>query len=180
MTRDQLEHVIRASAAITKEYTFVIIGSQSLLGQFPGPHEVFTMSAEADIYPLDAPALADLIDTQIGEGSAFHDAFGYYAQGVGPETAILPRNWLLRVHRVQNDGTEGYLGLCLDVVDLFMSKAAAGRDKDRAFCMALFEYGYVQLDQVLGMVEHMPMEPDEQKRLRRTIQRWAQAVFTAR
>ena len=31
--------------------------------------------------------LADKIDGAIGEGSQFHQTYGYYAQGVGPETA---------------------------------------------------------------------------------------------
>ena len=48
---------------------------------------------EADIYPLQAPELADLIDGAIGELSFFHEHFGYYAQGVGPQTARLRRGW---------------------------------------------------------------------------------------
>ena len=59
------------------------------------------MSAEADIYPLHAPELAEKIEGAIGEGSQFHQTFGYYAQGVGPNTAVLPRGWMSRVHRVQ-------------------------------------------------------------------------------
>ena len=37
MNRDELEHLIRASATITNEYEFVIVGSQSILGQIPYP-----------------------------------------------------------------------------------------------------------------------------------------------
>lgn len=85
MTREELEHVIRASGDITNQYEFVIVGSQSMLGPVPSPEEVFTVSMEADIYPLHAPELADKIDGAIGEGSQFHRRFGYYAQGVGPE-----------------------------------------------------------------------------------------------
>jgi hypothetical protein len=44
-------------------------------------------SQEADIYPLGDPAKSDLIDGTIGELSPFHETFGYYAHGVGPETA---------------------------------------------------------------------------------------------
>ncbi|MBN8510744.1 MAG: hypothetical protein J0L57_19295 [Burkholderiales bacterium] len=88
MTRDELEHVIRASADITGQYEFVIVGSQSILGAFPNPEAVFTASAEADIYPLRAPELADKIEGAIGEGSNFHETYGYYAQGVGPDTAV--------------------------------------------------------------------------------------------
>lgn len=71
MTREELEHLIRASAAVTDEYEFVIVGSQSILGALPNAAAEFTMSAEADIYPLQAPELADRIDGALGEGSQF-------------------------------------------------------------------------------------------------------------
>jgi hypothetical protein len=29
----------------------------------------------------------------LGDGSPFHAAFGYYAHGVGPETAKAPAGW---------------------------------------------------------------------------------------
>jgi len=144
VTRQELEHIIRASADVTDQYEFIIVGSQSMLGSVPNPEAVFTMSAEADIYPLQAPELAEKIEGALGEGSQFHETNGYYAQGVGPETAILPGGWMSRVHRLQNAATNGRVGYCLDVVDLFMSKAVAGRDKDRVFCAALLEYGYVK------------------------------------
>lgn len=48
MTRQELEHIIRASADITNQYDFMIVGSQSILGPIPNPESVFTMSAEAD------------------------------------------------------------------------------------------------------------------------------------
>ncbi len=45
-------------------------------------------SAEADIYPLAEPELADQIDGAIGEGSNFHDMVS------------LPDGWMDRVHRI--------------------------------------------------------------------------------
>ena len=77
MNRDELEHLIRASGAITNQYEFVIVGSQSILGPIPYPEPEFKMSAEADIYPRYAPDLADQIDGSIGEGSAFHLNYGF-------------------------------------------------------------------------------------------------------
>lgn len=80
MTRQQLEHLLRASADIldghlghapTRE--IVVIGSQSILGQFPDAPGTLLRSMEADLYPLRYPALADAIDGAIGELSAFHD-----------------------------------------------------------------------------------------------------------
>ncbi|MFT3779937.1 MAG: hypothetical protein QM772_17030 [Ottowia sp.] len=175
MTREELEHIIRASGDITDQYEFVIVGSQSMLGPVPTPEDVFTVSMEADIYPLQAPELADRIDGAIGEGSLFHQTHGYYAQGVGPETATLPADWMQRVHRVQNGNTGGRVGYCLDVLDLFLAKAAAGREKDRAFCTALLRHGYVAAASVLALVPTMPIDQEAQRALRATIRRWAKA-----
>jgi hypothetical protein len=76
MNREDLEHIIRASADVTQQYEFIILGSQSLLGPVPHPAEIFKVSAEADIYPLNAPEMADHIDGAIGEGSRFHELHG--------------------------------------------------------------------------------------------------------
>jgi hypothetical protein len=176
MTREELEHIIRASADITDQYEFIIVGSQSMLGLVPNPEAVFTVSMEADIYPMKAPELADKIDGAIGEGSRFHETYGYYAQGVGPQTAILPREWQTRVCRVQNANTNDRVGYCLDLADLFLSKAVAGRDKDRVFCMALLGHGYVNLTQVLALVPTMPLDAGGQRRLRASIRRWSKSL----
>lgn len=176
MNREDLEHIIRASGDVTDQYEFIIVGSQSILGSIPYPEAVFRMSAEADIYPLQAPELADKIDGVIGEGSPFHSLNGYYAQGVGPETAVLAAGWMDRVHRVQNGNTNGLVGYCLDVVDLFLSKAAAARDKDREFCTALIEHGYVQPIQAVALVASMPLSDDEKRLLKARIQRWAKSL----
>lgn len=71
------------------------------------------------------------------------------------------------------------MGYCLGLVDLFLSKAAAGRDKDRAFCMALITHGHVEPEQALGLVRRMPMEHKARRTLRATIRRWAKAVREA-
>lgn len=176
MNREDLEHIIRAAAEITNEYEFVVIGSQSILGPVPNPPEVFKMSAEADIYPLNAPEKADEIDGNIGEGSLFHETHGYYAQGVGPETACLPTGWEARLQRIQNRGTNGRVGYCLDVIDLFMAKAVANRDKDRLFDMALLEHGFVSLADAVAKVDDMPLDGEEKRRLRARIRRWARAL----
>lgn len=178
MKREELEHIIRASADVTDQYEFVIIGSQSILGPVPHPPAVFTVSAEADIYPLHAPELSDLIEGALGEASPFQEANGYYAQGVGPETAILPADWLKRVHRVQNANTNDRVAYCLDLCDLFLSKAAAGREKDREFCIAMLQHAFVTQSEVLALIRTMPLDDEEKTRLRATINRWARAAVS--
>lgn len=133
MNRNDLEHLIRAAAEVTGEYEFVIVGSQSVLGPIADAPPELRMSAEADMYPLNAPEKADRIEGALGEGSQFHTTFGYYAQAVGPDTAVLPEGWRDRLQRVQSRATNGRVGYCLDVLDLFMAKAVANREKDREF-----------------------------------------------
>ena len=49
MTRDQLEHIIRASSEISNEYEIVIVGSQSVLGEYPNAPGELLRSMEADV-----------------------------------------------------------------------------------------------------------------------------------
>jgi hypothetical protein len=141
MKRSELEHLIRAAGTIAEDDEIVIIGSQAVLGQFPDAPAVLLVSAEADLYPLNHPERADLIDGRIGEGSQFHAEFGYYAQGVGEETAVLPRGWRERLVRIANPNTRGIAGLCLEINDLAISKYVAGREKDLQFTRELARHG---------------------------------------
>ncbi|MBE7504139.1 MAG: hypothetical protein HS113_28405 [Verrucomicrobiales bacterium] len=111
MKRADLEHTIRAAGNIADAPRLVIIGSQAILGSFPDAPTELTASAEADTYPFDAPEKADLIDGSIGEKSPFHETFGYYAHGVGPDTAML-RHGLVdpeHIQRVFGELTEARL-----------------------------------------------------------------------
>ena len=58
-------------------------------------------------------------------------------------------------------------------------QAAARRDKDREFCMALLEHAYVNPAQALGLVSDMPLVDSEKRRLRATIRRWAKTLRDA-
>jgi hypothetical protein len=137
LRRFDLEHILRACGEVTKQRQIVVIGSQSVLGAFPDAPPALLRSMEADVYPLRRPELADLIDGAIGEGSHFHQTYGYYAQGVGPETAVLPKGWRSRLVSVVGPNTSGTEGLCLEVHDLAIAKYVAGREKDLAFTREL-------------------------------------------
>ncbi len=171
MTRTQLEHLIRASGEIAHEAELIVIGSQSILGAIPDPPRSLTMSMEADLYPSGDAAKAQDIDGAIGEGSAFHDEFGYYAQGVGPETAILPASWRSRVHRIQNENTRGIRALCLDPHDLALAKYAAGRAKDLEFNLEMARHGIVRQDLLEKLVAEMPVDADRRRLIRARIRR---------
>lgn len=155
MNREQLEHILRAASAITKQGRFIVVGSQSIVGALSDPPGVLGYSAEADIYPLDAPELADLIDGSIGEGSPFHETFGYYAQGVGPETAVLPDGWQYRLNQVRDPITLAD-GFCLDPTDMAVSKLVAWREKDKEFLGVMLESKLIHRDELERRASQVP------------------------
>jgi hypothetical protein len=140
--REQLEHVLRACAAIVNENSFVVVGSQAVLLPHPNAPSELLLSNEIDLYPAVRPELADLIDGAIGPLSMFHDTYGYYADGVGPQTARMPADWMdfAKLH---------YIGditvICPDLHDLAVAKCVAGRDKDADWVRGLLRHRLIGL-----------------------------------
>ncbi len=158
MTRDQLEHVIRASGAIVNMDELVIIGSQSVLAQFPDAPAELLKSMEVDLYPKQNPEMAIQIDGAIGELSPFHETFGYYAHGVGKDTAILPRGWEERLVPILNENTRGVTGWCINVLDLAFSKLAAGREKDLKFVKVMLQHRLIHNQEITELCETSGLE----------------------
>jgi len=156
MTRRQLEHILRAAGAVTDETEIVILGSQAILGAFPTPPDILCRSIEADAYPRNAPEKTGLIDGTIGELSPFHEAHGYYAHGITPETALLADGWQDRLIPLQSPMTQGVTGLCLAPVDLAISKLAANREKDIAFVRAMAENGFFDIGDFRTLAATLP------------------------
>ena len=171
MKRSELEHLIRAAGSIADAAEIVVIGSQSILGQFPNAPSPLLVSAEADVYPLHRPELADLIDGSIGEGSPFHELYGYYAQGVGERTAILPRGWRDRLVRIENPNTRGVAGLCLEVHDLAISKHVAGRQKDLEFTRELARHAMTDAGTLLLRLKETEVSAELRKLIEARIRR---------
>jgi len=170
MQRSELEHVIRASGEIADDDEFIIIGSQAILGQFPDAPAKLLMSMEVDLYPKNSPQLADKIDGAIGEGSRFHATHGYYAQGVGPETAVLPNGWQKRLLPVKNENTNGNTGLCLEVHDLALSKLVANRPKDAEFVSTLVYHKMISHGTMLQRLSKTDLPDPERNRIDHRIE----------
>ena len=170
MQRSELEHIIRASGDIARDDEIVIIGSKSILGQFPDAPMRLLASMEADVYPNHRPELANEVDGAIGEGSSFHELHGYYAQGVGPETAVLPSGWKDRLVVVKNENTNGIAGLCLEVHDLAISKFVAGRSKDFEFIRELIRHEMVRKEIMLTRLSGAELQDAERSRISSKIE----------
>ena len=171
MTREQLEHIIRASATIADDDEIVVIGSQAILGQFPDAPEELCRSMEADVWPRNHPERWELVDGSIGELSPFHETFGYYAQGVGPETAVLPDGWQSRLVRVESPRTRGAVGLCLEIHDLVISKYVAEREKDLDFVRIAITHGLIGEETLRRRLESTPIDESRRRRIASFISR---------
>jgi len=153
VNREQFEHLIRAAGSLVGDDELLVIGSQAILGSFSQDElpAVATLSNEVDIAFFDDPLgrKADMVEGTIGERSPFEELHKVYAQGVSVTTAVLPSGWRKRLVPVLNPNTRGVTALCLEVHDLWVSKLAAGRSNDIAYCEALIRDGLVDISVLL-------------------------------
>jgi hypothetical protein len=168
MTREELEHAIRAACDAVGDNEVWVFGSQSILAQHPDAPEALRFSMEVDVDPKNRPDEVDTIDGALGEGSQFHDTHGFYVHGVSVETAILPRGGEGRTRPIRNENTLNRTGHCLEAHDLAASKLAAWRDKDREFVRILLREGLIKQNRLVRLINLLPLY---EKRLE-TLRRW--------
>ena len=182
MRRDQLEHIIRAAADITKETHFIVIGSQAILGQYPDAPGELLVSMEADLYPPANPELSDFIDGALGRDSLFEKTHGIHADGVSPTTASLPAGWEERLTPVCNPNTRGATGWCIEVHDIAIAKYAAGREKDLRYTSDLWTHGMLDLETLQERLRNTELKPTDKPRewIAATMQRHRRLHDSAR
>ena len=174
MNQDQLAHLLRAAADIAGDGHILVIGSQAVLATHP-EHQLpplVTMSVEADLTFLDGDiAKSDKVDGAIGEGSHFHQTFGYYPQGVGLDTAVLPAGWAERTVRFTAGDTGSAQAVCLEIHDLVISKLFAGREKDYEYAEALITAHLVDVAVLNERAQTCDVPPAQTRRVVRFLQR---------
>lgn len=172
MTREDLEHVIRAAADAVGEDEFIVVGSQAVLGSFPDAPSSLLRSQDADLYPANDPGKAAQVDGALGEGSMFHDTNGYYAHGVGPETAKAPAGWddRLVVVLVVNPVTDQHVrARCLEIHDLVLSKCVAGRQQDLEFAETAIEAGLADPGTLRERLPALPVGQSQRARIEKAL-----------
>lgn len=130
---------------------------------------------EVDVVPIDDRDgyLADLVDGSVGEASMFHEQFGFYAQGVSENTAVLPAGWKERLLRYETPSTNGVVAWCVEPHDLWVSKAVAGREKDIEFCRALLELRLVEPARLADRVARLEVDEAVRSRVLDRIAAWS-------
>lgn len=160
MNRVQFQHVIFAAAEVSGEREIVVIGSQAILGSVDDPPRSMLLSMEADVYPLGNPDRAIDVEGALGDGSPFHGTYGYFAHGVGPETAKAPSGWQERLVRFEIPPrvgrADGAVALCLEIHDLVLAKCVAGRERDWEFARDAVAADLVGVEDLLDRVDALP------------------------
>ncbi|HEX5458846.1 MAG TPA: DUF6036 family nucleotidyltransferase [Steroidobacteraceae bacterium] len=168
MKKQQVDHVLRAAGGITGGNVFIIVGSQALHGKHPDLADEILTSFEVD---LIATGRVDRIEwlNVIGIDSQFHETYGYYADAVDTDTAILPKGWKGRLVRLPAGDTDGVRGLCLDPHDLAIAKYSAFREKDLVFTRELARRGILSEEQLLALLEQTKLADELRERIRARI-----------
>jgi hypothetical protein len=180
MNRDELAHVLRAASQIADDPDVIVLGSQAILGTYDSrvlPAEAIR-SMEADVAFRADPdnSKSDSVDGAIGEMSGFHQMYGYYAQDVSVETAVLPTGWEERVVPYIRSAAEPSRAVCIDAHDLVVSKLVAGREKDVEFATALLSLELISVDTLVARADLLPTPGAIVSRVRASIERCARAA----
>lgn len=169
MTREELEHAIRAACDVSGDDELWVFGSQAILGQYPDAPGSLRQSAEADVVPKNLPDKSDLIDAMLGLDSVFHRQHGFYVHGVSLETATLPEGWQDRTVPVSGRGAKSSTGYCVEGHDLAASKLVAFREKDRAFVRTLLAEEMVDPETLIQRIHSLPVDTDRKEQLERWV-----------
>ena len=181
MTREELEHAIRAACDVAADDAVYVFGSQAILGQFPDAVADLRQSVEVDIAPFTRLDRVDNLDGSLGELSQFHQTHGFYVHGLPIESATLPKGWKRRLIPVRDAvGTRGKTGWCLEGHDLAASKLAAFREKDRDFVLVLLREGMIEASVLIRRIRTLDIAPDQRERLCKWVRLTAQGLKAPR
>jgi hypothetical protein len=162
LNRASIEHLLGEAAKLTNHREYVIIGSLSVLGQVASPPESMVYSIDIDLYAKSDPGRSDEIARNLGLGSAFEQANGYYADPVSPALATLPEGWESRLVRLPfANGTTGWF---LEPNDAAISKYVRAELRDREWIWAGLQSGILSPAVIEYRMRETVMETDERAR----------------
>jgi hypothetical protein len=177
LRRENIDHILRAAAAVTNKSSFVLIGTGAVIATARHIPAFLMMTPEIDLYVEgdDSEMFSDLIDATIGQGSIFHRTFHYYGDGVSARTAVMPRDWRSRAV-TYTTADQTVQALCPSADDIAVAKMCAWREKDVAWLDKAFTSRIALVEQVERLLRHgLPPEAPDAMELSRRLQRFRPA-----
>lgn len=150
----------------------MLVGTGAVIATAKHIPVAMMLTEEIDIYADgvdDADAISDLIDASIGHLSQFHRTFGYYGDGVGPKTAMMPLDWRMRsIEYKTPDGLA--IAICPSADDIAIAKLCAWREKDQAWLREALRSGIVKADRAAALLRTaLPAEAPEPDEIARRL-----------
>jgi hypothetical protein len=159
LNRDRVDHILRAAGVVTGRKKFVLIGSAAIAAWRSDIPESMATSRDVDLFAYDAPDaddVSDMLDASLGQASPFDAEFGYYCDGVGRETAIMPADWESRAKLYASPAANGVEAIVPEPNDRAPSKLAAWRPKDISWLRTAVQQGIVSIDLMRARLVQMP------------------------
>ena len=145
MDLDALDQLLSAARARTGHKAFVIVGSLAILGTLRqrSVPERMLVSRDVDCYTRDDPGRIFELQDELGEGSPFDQAHGYFLAPVSPNLPTLPDGWEQRLLEiVLPSGVHAHF---LDPNDAAVSKYARGDRRDGEWLRAGLAAGLLSI-----------------------------------
>lgn len=178
MTKSEFEDLLRRAGKIARELDFFLIGSQALRGVCRVIPRDFPKTVEADLYPRQHPQAWSLLRAQLGNQSKFFKQHGYYLDCTDPALATLPDGWQERLIPYRTPATRNVTAWCLEPHDLFVSKLAVLRTKDREFLSAMLRHELVKPKIIVSRIESLPVSKAMQNDMKGAAARLVRVVRT--
>lgn len=173
LRRADIDHILRAAASLSDHRRFVMVGTGAVIARAKHIPATMMLTEEIDIYAdgVDDPEpISELIDASIGHLSQFHRTFGYYGDGVGPRTAVMPLDWRTRATEYKTpDGLA--TAICPSADDIAVAKLCTWRDKDQAWLREGIRAGIVNAGRATALLRTaLPEEAPEPGELARRLE----------
>lgn len=179
MNRAHLFTLFEQAHGLTGHREFVVIGSLTILGTDDEgniPAEM-SMSIDIDCYTKADPGRINDLRAALGEGSAFHQAHGYYLDPVSPSLPSLPDGWEDRMSFIEQGGLRLWF---LDADDAAISKYARSEPNDQRWIRAGLLSGHVSLPKVKARAAStLFLDEEEAARVKEQIDRdsaWFESI----
>lgn len=157
LSREKVEHGLRAAADILGTKDLVLIGSATaVFGE--GRYTLrMARSEEIDTYSPDARARSGDELESIGPRTPFFETHGFYVDGVSPDTARMPADWRDRATTVPLKTDPSIRVTVPELNDVALSKLIAWREKDIGWLEDAAMLGRIDPVAMAGRVEAMPL-----------------------
>jgi hypothetical protein len=143
MKREDLRRLFARARELCGLVDYVVMGSLAILGQEGEVPPRMATSIDVDAYTKGEPGRVFELARQLGQGSPFETAHGYYLDPISPRVATLPSGWEERLTRIQLD-TE-VVAWFVDLHDVAVSKYARMEPRDREWIRPGLAAGLISL-----------------------------------